>query len=178
MTNSSAIKGRYYSTRINGKTTLVHRFVAEIFIPNVDNKPQVNHINNIGTDNRVQNLEWVTSSENVQHRYNLGGHKNQKITAKTIKFIKKKNSEGFKNQEIAEMLGCSRATIRAITCNMTPKVLKGSEQGRSILNEIKVLWIRNQYKSGKYTYNRIANLFGVTKQTIAAIVKRQSWTHI
>ena len=70
--------GYYYVTLCgNGlkKRIGVHRLVAIEFIPNTHNKPCVNHINGTRTDNRLENLEWVTYAENSRHSVDILGKK-------------------------------------------------------------------------------------------------------
>lgn len=70
-TNVGYSKVELYKDGIS-KIKYVHRLVAETFIPNPDNKPEVNHINGDKTNNSIDNLEWVTSSENKRHALNTG----------------------------------------------------------------------------------------------------------
>ena len=74
LSQSSQQDYKFVGLLINGKQKRmrVHRMVALTFIDNPDNKPYVNHINGNRSDNNVENLEWVTPSENTQHAVNTG----------------------------------------------------------------------------------------------------------
>jgi hypothetical protein len=67
---------------------LIHRLVAKAFIPNPNNKLEINHKNSIRDDNRVDNLEWATRSENNQHAWTYG-NKVFKITEKYLNAVRK-----------------------------------------------------------------------------------------
>jgi hypothetical protein len=68
----------YRSYTINGKSIEGHRLVAEKYLPNPNNYPQVDHINRVRHDNRVENLRWVTRQQNCENRI-FGGTEQQAI---------------------------------------------------------------------------------------------------
>ena len=65
-------RGGYEYVHLNNDCISLHRLVAKAFIPNPDNKPEVNHIDGNKFNNTVSNLEWVTSKENKEHAWKHG----------------------------------------------------------------------------------------------------------
>lgn len=106
----------------------VHRLVAETFIPNPNNKPTVNHIDGNKKNNHVDNLEWNTREENMQHAYkhklkkamqgNLNG--NAKLTPEQVRSIREEyvyESKEHGTVALAKRYGVTNRTIGLIVNN-------------------------------------------------------------
>jgi len=112
-------------------TKRVHRFVAEAFVPNPDNKPVVNHKDGNKKNCKADNLEWMTYSENTLHSFKNGlqrkifGNKNYitKIKDQDVLKIRELISQGKTNKEIAKIYGVNPSQISRIKSGQRRKEL-------------------------------------------------------
>lgn len=106
----------YLRVMINGKNLFVHRLVAEKYVPNPENKPQVNHIDGNKLNNHYTNLEWATNQENRNHAIKYGLHTMgedcswSKLNNDKVKFIRK-HKDDITVKEFTELFNVTRATI-------------------------------------------------------------------
>jgi len=106
------------------KTLTIHQLVAIAFIPNPENKPQVNHIDGDKTNNNDWNLEWSTNSENQLHSYNVLKTKpsngNRKLLDSEISEIRNLyNTNKCTRKELQEKYSMSKSTIHSIVNNIS-----------------------------------------------------------
>jgi len=108
-----------------GKTHKVHRLVTLAFIPNPENKPTINHIDGVKTNNFVDNLEWATNKENTQHALDNGllkppclkGSKvgNSKLTESQVLEIRKLYATGdYYQKDLAKIFNVGQTLISFI----------------------------------------------------------------
>ena len=102
---------------VQKKGFTVHRLVAEAFLLNPHNYPQVNHKDGNKENNNVENLEWVTPSDNIKHKINVLGigkgetHPRALLSEEQVKNIKNSNK---KISELVTEFGCSYGAIQSI----------------------------------------------------------------
>ena len=125
-------KDGYWRTQIAGKTRTVHRLVACAFVPADPGKHFINHKDGNKQNNRADNLEWVTRSENMRHAYDHGlkkapsGTKNgrSKLTEEDVSFIRNHyipGDEAFGAKALSKKFGVARQTISAVFCGQNWK---------------------------------------------------------
>ena len=120
--------GNYLRVRVSvahkPKNLRVHRLVAKAFIPNPNNYPDVNHIDNDPTNNRVENLEWTTPKLNEQHKIKQGRNSKVGITAmiesnkKPVVGIDAEGNREYYNsaKEASKAMGLKNATNISNVC--------------------------------------------------------------
>ncbi|PWI49530.1 hypothetical protein CEE45_01685 [Candidatus Heimdallarchaeota archaeon B3_Heim] len=96
------------------RKVMVHRLVAETFLPNPDKKPFVNHINGNKQDNNTKNLEWTTNKENSIHasKNNLLNRKISNEDVKKIRLLRERF--GFTHKNIANCFPIKRRMVGRI----------------------------------------------------------------
>lgn len=117
---------QYYAVKLSKdgiiKQFRVHRLVAQAFIPNPDNLPQVNHINENKFDNRVENLEWCTNEYNLLYGSHYTNVSKTMTNGKTSKKVNQLTLDGELARvwpsvnEITRQTGMSHQNISACCC--------------------------------------------------------------
>ena len=167
-----------------GEQRQIHRLVAQAFIPNPESKPQINHIDGCKTNNRIENLEWVTAAENMQHAFATGlmagqrGEDNPKanLTDEQARFIRD-NPDSLACTVLAEIFGVSKSTISDVQIGKTYKNVGGEireprPQPKRVPDNIREQ-IRREFVAGSHEFGccGLARKYGVCPATILNIVK-------
>ena len=125
--NGVPIKDKYYYVTISKdnkkKLCSIHRLVAELYVPNPDNLPEIDHKDNNRFNNHYTNLEWVTGEEN-RDRARQSGISPHKLTDDDVRYIRKnykRYSKDFNGTRLGEMFNIHQSQISRIVRNILYK---------------------------------------------------------
>ena len=178
------LHGEYLSVALcgNGKQKYrsIHALVAQAFIPNPQNKPEVNHDDGNKFNCHVSNLYWATSAENMQHAFDTGLAKsaqgcddfNAKIKNEADIIYIRDNPDNLSRQELAEKYVVDPTTIGLIQLGKTYENARGNirkPQKQRIPDEIRAK-IRADWATGLYTKAALARKFGCDRKTIRRVI--------
>ena len=169
----------------NGKKQkfYTHRLVAQAFIPNPDNKPEVNHQDGHKMNCFVGNLEWATGSENIRHAFATGlakdseEHHLAKLTNEQVEYIRN-NPDGLTQYQLAAKFGTIQGVISAVRLGKTYKNAGGNirkarptKYTPPLPEEIR-RQIRAEYQKGSKEFGSyaLARKYGVSQRTILNII--------
>lgn len=188
--NTKYLQISFYVSEGKVKTYRVHRLIALTFIPNLENKPTVNHKNSERTDNKIINLEWASTQEQINHtifmkRKTDYGENNYhaKITEKDIvKIFELWNSKRHTQKSIGKIFNLSVAHIGDILNGKRWKKVKEKYhlkrntfyKGKKLIDE-DIVQIHELYKTNNYTLEEIAKIFNVSDSTIWDICNRKRY---
>ena len=140
----------YYQVVIRKRTRMVHRLVAEAFIPNPDNKPHVNHKDGDKLNNSVENLEWCTPKENINHAFETGLNKAGLGVKQSYK------SDVTKSRSLANLKDKSKLTD----------------------DEVRYVRIVHKPRDKKYSSTALAKKYGTSVAAMCKIVNGTSYSHV
>lgn len=159
----------------------VHRLVALAFIPNPNDKPQVNHKDTNKLNNSIENLEWATAKENTRHAVETGLKKQgekcaeAKLTNEQAVYIRE-NPSKLTIVDLAKTFNVTPQTISCVQRGITYKTAGGNVRAKQAFGEY---WrvpdktrdkIRAEWSTGHYTYTALAKKYAVDRCTIKNIV--------